>query len=90
MTWTARVIWCSLFSLAPMVNAETKLDLNDVSWLWPAPVTEDDLTFVIPVDELHSSDGAPVWPDEHFNDLLAAIDRGLTEVEVSRCAGTFR
>ena len=61
--------------------AQDKLDLNDVSVLWPAPSLENGLANIIAVADLVSSTGQAVWSDSHFQDLLDAIDSGFTEVE---------
>ena len=79
-----RYFFCAISLTAVLMsgaNAQPKLDLNDVSWLWPAPRSELDLESIIAVADLKSGDGQSVWLDKHFQDLLSAIDNGLTEVE---------
>lgn len=72
------ICWLALFSSTSY--AQEKLDLNDVSWLWPVPKTDGDLSRIIALDDLKSADGQDVWGDSQFQDLLKAIDTGLTEV----------
>ena len=55
-----------------ILNAQIKLDLNDVSWLWPAPASNSDLSRIVSVGDLKSSDGEDVWADSQFQDLLKA------------------
>lgn len=70
-----------LLAIAPgALSAPPKLDLNDVSWLWPVPRTTTDLASVITMTDLKSESGEDVWSDDQFADLLAAIDDGDTEV----------
>ena len=61
--------------------AQIELGLNDVSWLWPVPKSEAELSRVISLDDLKSADGEDVWADSQFQDLLKAVDTGLTEVD---------
>ena len=61
--------------------AQSKLDLNDVSWLWPIPTSDADLSKNLLVSDIKSADAESIWSDDHFQDLLSAVDGGLTEVE---------
>ena len=60
------------------------LGLNDVTWLWPAPQTEDDLKKVISIDSLKTDDRIPVLTDEQFVDVLRAIDSDAAIVDSHR------
>lgn len=66
--------------LCSTINAQDKLDLNDVSWLWPVPTKKDDLSRIISMGDLKSKDGEDVWLDAQFDDLVEAVDTGLTKV----------
>jgi hypothetical protein len=60
--------------------AAPKLDLNDVTWLWPAPNSAFDLDQVISIESLKSADGNPVWSDQQFEDVLATADSDFTKI----------
>lgn len=51
-----------------------KLDVNDVSWLWPAPAGADDVGLLISMEALTGADGAPVWSKQAFDSLIKAAD----------------
>ncbi|MBW3597264.1 MAG: hypothetical protein KY475_08320 [Planctomycetes bacterium] len=76
--------WMLLGSFALLVQpvgAETeKLDLNDVTWLWPAPQTVEDLEHVISIADVNAADETHVWSDAHFGDLLRAADSDAAKV----------
>ena len=70
-----------LLAMAPVApSAPPKLDLNDVSWLWPVPHVTADLANVITITDLKTESGDDVWSDDQFTDLLAGIDIGDTKV----------
>lgn len=70
-----------LLSLSASAFADQpKLDLNDVSWLWPAPQTVADLSRVITIGELKSECGEHVWSDSQFKDLLRTVDSEAVKV----------
>lgn len=62
---------------------QPKLDVNDVSWLWPAPQQEIDLASLIGMSDLKSSAGEDVWSDSQFADLLKVVKNRQTEVDGS-------
>lgn len=57
-----------------------KLDLNDVTWLWPVPKSSEDLDGIIAIDSLATADGSPVWSDEQFEDVLKTADGDAAKV----------
>ena len=50
--------------------ANPRLDLNDVSWVWPLHKTEADVDGLIAMDSLKDSTGAAIWSDKQFGELL--------------------
>ncbi len=54
--------------------ANPKLDLNDVSWLWPVPLTAVDVDGLIAMDSLKDRAGEPIWSDQHFGELLQVAE----------------
>lgn len=63
-------------------QVSTRLDVNDVSFLWPAPRTADEANALITIDET-GPDGVAFWPKEAFQQVLATaptvqIMTGLT------------
>jgi len=64
--------------------AEPKLDMNDVSWLWPVPQTASELATVISMDSLRSEDGKPVWSDEQFADLIRTVEGDASKLGTSQ------
>lgn len=72
--------------LAPLVltagsYADTpRLGANDVTWLWPAPNSLEDLESVISIASLTDSDGAAVWSDSQFEDVLNVADSDAAAV----------
>ena len=61
-----------------------KLDLNDVTWLWPVPQNTNDVSTLISIGSLNSEDGRPVWTDEQFQDVLLAADSDAAKVGGNR------
>ncbi len=58
----------------------TRLDLNDVTWLWPVPENQEELADVISIDLLQTVGGEDVWSDEQFADLLRVADSDASRV----------
>ena len=46
----------------------TRLDVNDVSWLWPVPAS---IAASTPIDRVLGADGTPAWPKKDFDDVIA-------------------
>jgi hypothetical protein len=65
-------------------DAPAKLDLNDVTWLWPVPASPEELRQIIAVTDLAGEDGAPVWSDEQFQDVLTTSDSEAAKVDDNR------
>ena len=61
-----------------------KLDVNDVTWLWPAPESVHDLDQTIAIDTMSTADGNAVWTDEQFADVLRAADSDAAKVGENR------
>lgn len=70
------------FTLYPLLagGATPKLDLNDVTWLWPAPQSTSDLERTIAVEMITAEDGGSAWSDEQFDDVLRAADSDAAKV----------
>lgn len=68
------------------VKADTpKLDLNDVSWLWPVPRTNAELdSRIISMDSLKKTDGTPIWSDQQFDDFVSTAQGPAAAVNGSR------
>ncbi|MDB4614691.1 hypothetical protein OAH18_03270, partial [bacterium] len=65
----------SLFAESP------KLDMNDVSWLWPVPKTDAELKRVISMDSLKSEDGSTIWSAGQFADFIKTAESDAASVE---------
>lgn len=62
--------------------AETpRLDLNDVSWLWPVPTTDTELQRIISADSLKGSDGNSFWSDQDFQDFVNTVKSDAAKVK---------
>ena len=61
-----------------------KLDMNDVSWLWPAPQNAADLDRVLSIASIQSVDGSDVWSDDQFQDLIATIESDASKLGESQ------
>lgn len=68
-------------NLAIAASAPPKLDLNDVSWLWPVPETAQDVDALISMAKLMDASGAPVWSDEQFEQIVAVADSKSTFIK---------
>ncbi len=67
-------LFSSIVMIAIGSAVDPKLDLNDVSWLWPVPQTEADVDGLIAMDSLKDSTGAAIWSDQHFGELLQVAE----------------
>lgn len=63
------IITAAALSIAGGAEPE-KLDLNDVSWLWPVPQNTDELARIISMDTLKSNDGQTIWSEQQFEDFV--------------------
>ncbi|TWU49466.1 hypothetical protein [Rubripirellula reticaptiva] len=61
-----------------------KLDMNDVSWLWPAPQNAADLDRVLSISSIQAKDGSDVWSDDQFQDLIATIESDASKLGESQ------
>lgn len=61
-----------------------RLDMNDVTWLWPAPLSGQDLERIIVIDQLRAVNGDSIWSDEQFADVLRAADSDAAKVGDNR------
>jgi mono/diheme cytochrome c family protein len=73
-----------LSSLHHLHAADQALDLCDVTWLWPAPQTLNDLEQSIAIEQLKTAQGNPVWTDEQFNDVLKTADSDFAAIQKFR------
>lgn len=70
-----RMLLGSFVFLVQPARAETEqLDSNDVTWLWPAPQTVEDVEHVISIADVRAADGTDILSDAHFEELLRAAD----------------
>ena len=71
------VVGCplSLFGDTP------KLDMNDVSWLWPVPRTTAELDRIISMDSLKTEDGNSIWSSEQFGDFIKTAQSDAASVD---------
>lgn len=76
----AAILLACAFSSSSLLAAP-HLGLNDVSLLWPVPFSTADLSSIISMDALKGADGAPVWSDQQFADLLATVDSDVAKVD---------
>ena len=80
-----RFAWALLAFLPCLTSAlhaeSERLDLNDITWLWPAPQSVDDLERVISISDLQAADGAEVWSNSQFEDLLREVDGDAGKVD---------
>lgn len=60
------------------------LDMNDVSWLWPAPQNAADLDRVLSISSIQAKDGSDVWSDDQFQDLIATIESDASKLGESQ------
>lgn len=60
------------------------LSANDVTWLWPVPITRDEADGVISIDALRDESGDSVWSDQQFQDILRAADSEAAKIDDSR------
>ena len=56
-----------------------RLDVNDISWLWPAPNKAED---AVSIDQIKASDGTQIWTQEVFDNFLLQTDGEATRVSV--------
>lgn len=78
------VIFILLASGTPGRADAPKLDLCDVTWLWPVPQTEQDLDNVLSIDELKTAENTAIWSDEQFEDVLKTADGDFATVQDHR------
>lgn len=59
-----------LFELRSAQGADAKFDVNDISFLWPAPTAAADVQKLIAATET-GDDGAALWPGNLFQQVLS-------------------
>ena len=69
-----------LFSAATLFSADKKLDVNDISMLWPVPKTQADVDRLISADERTAE--STVWPQQLFREVLTQAE-GLGVLDAS-------
>lgn len=72
----------AIASLTPtgVTAAPPRLDMNDVTWLWPVPESEADLEQSIAIASIRDDEGNAVWTDQQFGDVLKVADSNATVV----------
>ncbi len=51
-------------------GAEPRLDVNDISYLWPTPATQDDVARLMSASDKTAAGTSTVWPTDVFNAVL--------------------
>lgn len=64
---------CSWLAPALGIAAPPRLDLNDVSWLFPPPQLKSDLDNAVAIESLKAGDGKSIWSDDQFEDILKIV-----------------
>src|SRR5438105_12652397 len=57
-------------AMSPAAGEEVKFDVNDVSYLWPAPKTKEDVAALLSADDKLSDDASPIWPKTAFDTVI--------------------
>jgi hypothetical protein len=85
---TAWAVWA--FANSSLLNfasaEETKLDVNDVSFLWPVPKSQADFQRLISADEKLEDGTGLLWPTDAFDAVIKQAD----QVAVADSAGRTR
>jgi hypothetical protein len=76
VTLCGGTLFGSATSTARVMAAGTRFDVNDVSFLWPPPVTAADVSALMSANDITTS-GSAVWPLPAFNAVMASA-RTLT------------
>jgi len=74
----------ALTTRAALAEEPSKLDVNDVTFLWPAPATPDDVSKLIAADEKLTSTADAILPADLLDKLLAAAET----VQITGSSGT--
>jgi hypothetical protein len=73
--------------VATAQGEDVQFDVNDVSYLWPAPKTKEDVASLISADELIEDGSSPIWPKDVFG---AVIGKAQTITIANSIGGTNR
>lgn len=64
--------WLGLaLSVPPALGQGLRLDVNDVSYLWPPVTNAADAADLLSADELTADGVTPIWPKQHFAAAIA-------------------
>lgn len=56
--------------MSPVAAQEVGFDVNDLSYLWPAPVSEQDVAALITAEEAIGGGAMRLWPKSAFDQLI--------------------
>jgi hypothetical protein len=72
----------------PSAFGQEALDVNDVSYLWPAPTTPEEVAALISADDLTADGIAPIWPRKNFDTVMATA-QSVSVVDAEGVANTI-
>ena len=58
----------------PAADAQTAFDVNDLSYLWPPPMTAADVALLLSADEPAATGSSSIWPKGAFDLMLKTAD----------------
>jgi hypothetical protein len=70
------------FGISPLFGDDAKLDVCDISYLWPVPTAKGDISALISADTL-CADKTAIWP----NNVFDAVIKTAQSVKVTNSAG---
>src|SRR4051812_9906333 len=75
----------TVIALSAIARAQgVHLDVNDVSFLWPAPDTPGDVSALISADELLIDGKTQLWPRAAFETIIATAETVTIESSSGR------